>query len=132
VEDHIKGCRRCLTAKESRTKVYQHMGHLRASKPLEIVALDFLKLDKAANGLEDVLIITDIFTKYTIAVPTRDQKATTVVQALYKHWIMYFGAPMRIHSDQGRNFESQLVQGLCQRYDIVTNYALSPSRERPM
>ena len=83
-----------------------------------IVALDFLKLDKAANGLEDVLIITDIFTKYTIAVPTRDQKATTVVQALHKHWIVYFGAPMRIHSDQGRNFESQLVRGLCQLYDI--------------
>ena len=119
VETHIKQCRRCLTAKEARTKVYQPMGHLRASRPLEIIAIDFLKLDRAANGLEDVLIITDIFTKYTIAVPTKDQKATTVVQALHKHWIVYFGAPMRVHSDQGRNFESQLVQGLCQLYDIA-------------
>ena len=62
--------------------------------------------------------MTDIFTKYTQAVPTRDQKATTVAKTLVKEWFVRFGIPRRIHSDQGRNFESAVVRELCGLYNI--------------
>ncbi|KAK7468169.1 hypothetical protein BaRGS_00036582, partial [Batillaria attramentaria] len=37
---------------------------------------------------------------------------------LVEQWFQRYGVPQRIHSDQGRNFESQVVQQLCQLYNI--------------
>ena len=60
------------------------MGHLLANRPLQILAIDFTKLDTASDGRENVLVMTDVFTKYTVAVPTRNQEAVTVVQVLVR------------------------------------------------
>ena len=54
-----------------------------------------------------------IFTKYAQAFPTRDQKADTVAKILWEKIIQNYGFPVRIHADQGRNFESQLIKELC-------------------
>ena len=63
-----------------------------------------------------VLVMTDVFTKYAWAVPTRDQKACTTVNVLVREW--FLGVPHRIHSDRGRNFESSTVRELCELYDV--------------
>ena len=89
-----------------------------AYNPLEILAIDFTLLEKAADGRENVLVLTDIFTKYTQAIPTKDQKANTVAKVLVKEWFVRFGIPKRIHSDQGRCFESAIVKELCKMYGI--------------
>lgn len=75
-------------------------------------------LEPTRSGLENVLVMTDVFTKYTLAVPTRDQRAETVAQVLVVEWFYKFGVPSRIHSYQGRNFESSLVQQLCALYKV--------------
>jgi hypothetical protein len=94
------------------------MGHLLASRPNEIVAIDFTQLEPAQNEVENVLVITDVFSKYTQAIPTRDQRAATVARVLLNEWFYRFGVPSRIHSDQGRCFESNLIQQLCSLYGV--------------
>ena len=49
-----------------------------ATQPLEVLAIDFTTLESSSDGCEIVLVITDVFTKYTVAVATRNQKADTV------------------------------------------------------
>lgn len=41
-------------------------------------AKDFTVLETACDGRENVLFLTDVFSKYTQAVPTKDQRASTV------------------------------------------------------
>lgn len=94
------------------------MGHLLSSEPNKILAMDFTILEPTQRGLENVLVLTDVFRKYTLAVPTRDQRASIVARVLVTEWFAKFGAPARIHSDQGRNFESTLIQHLCSLYKI--------------
>ena len=103
-------CDRCFTAKESLPRIRTRMCHILASKPQEIVAMDFTLLEKSTSGLEDVLVVTDVFSKYVMAVPTRDQKAKTVAKVLVNEWFLRLGIPQRIHSDQGRSFENKIIE----------------------
>lgn len=111
-------CERCRCAKGDQPTHASFMGHLLAARPNEILALDFTLLEPSSTGLENVLVMTDIFTKYTLAVPTRDQQPETVTQVLVVEWFCKFGVPGRIHSDQVHNFESALIQQLCCLYGV--------------
>ena len=117
VADYCRTCGRCTLAKAGK-KLHPTMSSLTATRPLEILAVDFTLLERSTGGIENVLVLTDVFTKYTQAIPTKDQKATTVARVLVKEWIVRFGVPERIHSDQGRNFESKVIQELCKIYGI--------------
>lgn len=40
-------------------------------------------------------------------------KAKTTAQAFYNNFVIPYGIPYKIHSDQGANFESSLIKELC-------------------
>ena len=42
---------------------------------LEVVAIDFTLMDQASDGRESALVMADIFTKFTVAAATKNQKA---------------------------------------------------------
>lgn len=63
-------------------------------------------LEPSSSDIENILVMTDIFSKYTLAVPTQDQHADTVVRVWVVEWFYKFGVPICIHSDQGRNFKT--------------------------
>ena len=69
------------------------MGRLSATRPLEVLAIDFTVLEPSSDGRENVLVITDVFTKYTVAVATRNQRADTVARILVNEWFLVFGVP---------------------------------------
>ncbi|GFO16843.1 Pol polyprotein [Plakobranchus ocellatus] len=84
-----------------------------------MIAIDFTQMEMSSDGRDTVMVITDVFSKWAMAVPVRDQTARTVVRVLIEEWFTVFGVPARIHSDQGRAFEAEVVSELCEHYGIV-------------
>ena len=112
VEAYIKNCDRCIKAK-SPDPPRSPLVPIVATKPMELLAIDYLTLERGKGGFENVLVITDSFTKYAWAFLTRNQKAPTVAKFLWGNVLANFGFSRRLHSDQGRDFESKLIKDLC-------------------
>ena len=111
IEKWTSECRRCLLRK-SPTNNRAPLVNIVTTYPLELVCMDYLTLEPA-KGVGNVLVITDHYTKYALAVATKNQTAKTTAEAFYEHFITHYGIPTRIHSDQGANFESEIVKELC-------------------
>ena len=112
VEHKLKTCGRCVRRKTPPEKSAP-LVNIQTTRPMEMVCIDYLSLEPDSHNTKDILVITDHFTKYAIAIPTKDQKATTVAKALWEQYLVHYGFPERLLSDQGRDFESQLIKELC-------------------
>ena len=82
------------------------------------ICIDFLLLERSKGGQENILVIIDHFTRYAQAFPTRNQLAKNTAKVLFENFIVHYGFPARIHSDQGSNFESNLIKELCSLVEI--------------
>ena len=59
---HINSCPRCLRRKSQPDKA--PLVNIDTSQPLELVHLDYLKIEPSKGNIENVLVITDHFTRY--------------------------------------------------------------------
>ena len=125
----------CALAKRQPHKLHTPLGRLMGAQPLGVVAMDFTMLEPSSDGRENVLVITDdVFNKFTIAVPTRNQRVVTVANVLVKEWFNRYGVPQRLHSDNGRNFlvchHTRVGKNI--RHQAFVYHTLSSGRERPV
>ena len=107
VEEKIKNCMPCKLRKGTVDRA--PMISIQTTQPLELVCMDYLTLESSKGGYQHILVITDHFTKYAQAFPTKNQTARTTAAVLFNHYIVHYGFPLRLHSDQGANFESHTM-----------------------
>lgn len=111
VAQYVKTCGRCVVRKTLPQRVAP-LQHITSKGPLDLVCMDFLSIEPDVKGISNVLVVTDHFTRYAQAFTTKDQKAMTVAKVLFERFFVHYGLPARIHSDQGRDFESRVIKEL--------------------
>ena len=87
----LSQCERCHISKGDYTEPKTQQGSLVAQQPLELLCIDFTKADVAKGGKENILVLTDAFSKYSQAFVTTNQKALTVAKILVENGLVCLG-----------------------------------------
>ena len=118
---HCKVCVKCQFSKAPPPKPVPLQPVL-ATRPWEMVAVDVLKVPMSTKGNQYLLVAQDYFSKWPFAKPMPDQKAERIVQILKDEVFTVVGPPQKLHSDQGRNFESRLLGDLCKAFGVSKSH----------
>ena len=78
----------------------------------------FLKIDPSKGDKENILVLTDAFTKFSQAFVTNKQKALSVAKILVNKWFYIYGILIHIHSNKGLHFENSIISHLYSMYNI--------------
>lgn len=111
IGEWVRYCQPCQKAKVHRNTVTP-VGSFPPSGKLEHVHLDIIGPLPPSDGKRFCLTIMDRATGWPEAIPLTTISAEVIGRVFYEKWISRFGIPIRITTDQGRQFESQLFQQL--------------------
>ena len=115
----VKRCKDCASYHRGSAPKQTPLQPFVAGEPFEIISIDVTgKHPKSYQGNEYIVTIVDLFSKWSEAVPVKNHTAPVVAKVLMDHVVYRMGTPLRILSDQGREFQSLLFQELCERLDI--------------
>ena len=117
---YVAACAVCGAEKRSCKRQKAPLQSYLCGAPLDRLHIDFLgPFPTSSIGNKYILIITDQFTKWVEAYALPDQSAETTAKCLVEEFIARFGAPLEIHSDQGRNFQSELFHDICKLLEVT-------------
>lgn len=119
---HVKNCFRCVVGKTPEPNARAPLESICTSEPMELVCIDFWTAEQTDKKSVDVLVVTDHFSKLSHAFPCKNQSAKQVARRLWNDYFCIYGFPKRIHSDQGANFESQLIKELLEMAGIQKSH----------
>ena len=102
-----------------------YIGSIVANNPMDLLCIDFMKVDLSKDGKENVFVMTAAFSKFSVAVVMSNQQAKTIAKALMEKWFYTHGIPSRIHGDQGKSFDNKIIEQLCKIYG-VKQYTMTP------
>ena len=107
--NHIRTCERCTRYKQPLER--EKLKPIHCTYPLKLVHIDFLTIgkegtDKATNKM----VVTDHFSRYAQAYIAPKQTAPAVAKALWDQFLVHYGWPTKILTDQGKSFENNLVK----------------------
>lgn len=119
IKKYIKRCPSCQINKTNYKPNKAPMEITSTSqKAFERLAIDIVgPLPITENGNRFILTMQDDLTKYSYAVPVQNHEAHTIANELTK-FIVLFGIPTKILSDQGSDFMSKLIKELFKLFKI--------------
>ena len=113
VRNWIEICYVCLKRNGTRQKHRHSLSKWKPSHPFWQVSFNIMCPLPKSQGNKYILLIGDQFSKWHEAVALPNQEAKTVSRAFVEYWMVRFGCPVNLHSDQGSNFMSKLFRSLC-------------------
>ena len=85
---------------------------------MQMVAVDILgPFPESASGNKYILVVMEYFTRWAEAYAIPNQEAATIAKKLTEEFFR-FSPPEQLHSDQGKQFESELFAEVCKLLGI--------------
>lgn len=119
VREFVLECVACQRRKSPTIGKQGYMMPTTTDNAWERLACDIVgPVIKTIRGNCYYIVITDLFSKFSLAFPMKDTKAETVANILAKKVFAPFGLPKELLTDNGTNFRSKIMSTLCKSYNI--------------
>ena len=92
-----------------------------------VLAMD-LKLVTVNNRKYTIFHLTDAFTRFSAASIVSSKHKEVIVATIMKQWVATFGKPKSLFSDNGGEFNNELLHNVAELLDckVITTAAFSP------
>jgi hypothetical protein len=122
VAEWHKRCFQCQIRAPKRHKIPLVMT-TNLTKPFQKLGIDICgPLHRTDQGYLYYLLIIDWYTKYAIAIPLKDFKSLTAIEAIWHHLILKYGTPQEIVTDNATTFTSKLFTEFMERLGIKLSH----------
>lgn len=115
-------CKKCDKCESRKTPPHRNRGTLQSylvGAPMERISTDILgPLPITSRRNKYILLVGDHFSKWIEGYSLPNQEALTVAKKIVNEFICRYGTFRQLHSDQGTNFESNLIKEICKLLDI--------------
>jgi len=119
VKTWIETCLECTMKKGTPNENIGLTGHLRTTKPLDIIACDIIgPLTVTERGNHYIVIFTDHFSRYVEAFPVQRQDAETIADLFVRKICCRHGIPKQFISDRGKQLIGQIMSVIHEKLGI--------------
>ena len=121
VANFIMRCDQCQINKKAKVpkRVYKKFPQ---TSRFKTVHMDIVgPLPRSSRGSQYILTIMDRFSRWIEAIPMRSSTSNIICEKFFSCWIVRFGIPDYLITDQGSQFEGDLFQDLLARLGIQRN-----------
>ena len=120
LNDWVRSCKSCQQAKPGAggSKLSPKADIVGA--PMKRVGVDLQgPFPETIRGKKYILVIQDYFSRYVEMFALENKTAELVAEVLNDEFFNRYGAPERLHSDQGKEFDCLLLREICEYWGIV-------------
>ena len=125
LEFHVSGCHQlflkcphCQIVKGDYTDPKTQLGYILANNPLNLLRIDFTKVDPYKDSKENILILKHVLTNFRQAFVTPNLKILTKAKIIVDKWFYSYGIPVHVHSDKDWCFNNEIMEHLCTMYGV--------------
>lgn len=120
IKEHINNCLTCKMSKASNTRLRPLMGNYEEfNRAWQKIYIDFLgPYPRSKSGNTMIIIILDHFTKFVYLKAIKHATSVSLIDCLRKDIFTVFGVPEVVHSDNGRQFESNAFAEFLNKYGV--------------
>ena len=119
VQKYIKECITCNTYKGTADKNVPLGKYPIPTVPFQRLAIDLItNLSPTLCGNKVLLVCVDQLTRYTELIPLPNKTGKECALAIFKNIFCRYGPPQLIISDNGLEFNNEMMQVLCDRFQV--------------
>ncbi len=116
---YIENCATCAENNGSVSRPVPIQSYPIPNEPWETVAIDLLTLAMTTEGHKYLLVAIDHFSRFSILVLLKDKQAKSVARALIDELFCKYNTPKVLLSDNGTEFNNQMLSSICDEYSIT-------------
>ena len=120
VIDYITNCLNCGVSKGTHKRNKVQISPIVSKRPFQTLCVDITgPFNRTRTNSRYIIGMIDHFSKNVVLAPLKNMDAVTVARAIYKHWLVKYGMPETILTDNGSYFASETMKTLMKMCNIT-------------